>query len=212
MKNLKKILILNWKEFGEPEDIKDLLQGLICMQNFSQLNWIFCPSVVLISDSIKLLDDYKIDNLFIGSQSIDFCNGTSRIRGKALSKIGCRYAMCGHVEKPDSRLKDEILECSQNFINPIVLIERLEDLALSPGAIVVYESRAAVGAEEAIQVSQIEDLVAQARQKYGSPVLYGGAVTAKNAGEIARITDGLCIGRASRNLEELRLISEGIIG
>lgn len=211
MKNLKKILILNWKEFGGLEDIKELFQGVTCMQNFSQLNWIFCPSVVLISDSIKLLDDYKMNNLFIGSQSIDFCNGTSQIRGNVLSKIGCRYAMCGHVEKPNSRLKDEILECSQNLINPIVLIETLEDLTLPPGAIVVYESRAAVGAEEAIETSQIADLVAQARQKYGSPVLYGGAVTAKNAGEIACITDGLCIGRASRDLEQIRLIAEKII-
>jgi triosephosphate isomerase len=211
VKSLKKILILNWKEFGELEDIENLFQGMTYMKTFRQLSWIFCPPVILISDSIKLLDSYKTNNIFIGSQSIDFCNGTGRIRGKALSRIGCKYAMCGHAEKPNFRLKDEILECSQNFIKPIALIETLVDLTLLQGAIVVYEPRAAVGADKAANISEIAQLVAQARQKYASPVLYGGAVTAKNAGEIARVTDGLCIGRASRDLEQINLIVEAIM-
>lgn len=212
VKKWKKIFILNWKEYGTIENIESFLSKAHDLELFFQLNYIFCPPMIFLANSIKFLAQNSHTKISVGSQIIDFANGTGRIRGKALASINCSYAMCGHVEKVASDIEKEVLECFENKIKPIVLLQKLEDISLDSDSIVVYEPRASVGTNKSADLAEIVDFVDKAREKYGVPVLYGGSVNAKNAAMIADITDGVCVGRASREFEEVELIAKALAG
>ena len=209
MENTKKIVVLNWKEFGNTALAEKFLSELFKYDNFSKLNWIYCPPVIIISDCVKFLREKFSENfLSIGSQAIDYGNGTGKIRGSCLASTRCEYAMCGHAERGETDLIAEIAECAANSIKPIVLLKKLQPLDLPAGAIVVYEPQEAIGRGRAMELGEIEYFSVAARELYGAPILYGGSVDESNCKEISAITNGLCIGKASRESNRVQRIAE----
>lgn len=193
---LNKKIVLNLKEFSTLEYFIALDQTLTAEHK----NIFVCPALPFMMHDTVLKLGKKIS---LCAQNINDKDGTGMIRGQYIASCGYKYALCGHRDHA-ADLQKQIDECTHNGINPIVFIERLDQIT-DPEFIYVYEPHNAIGQDDADDVENIGLFVHDAKKLLEEPitVLYGGSVNAKNASEILRITDGVCLGRASRDIGQV---------
>lgn len=203
---MRPTLILNLKEFST-QDYFEKLYTLLQTLDLSKLSILICPAVHFLR-SAQVEEICKLKNVKLCSQIVHYENGTGMMRGEYLTNS--KYVLCGHADhKLD--FKKQVAETLKYDLIPVIFIQNLQDtFAIEAKHLWVYEPHNKIGQSTAEDLSNIKNFVSTMKVKYGfdEVVLYGGSVNQDNAKSILAYCDGLCIGRASRDLEQVgRMIS-----
>ena len=190
---LNKILLCNWKEYGA----KSLIEQWVQVMNKYQLNVYLAPPFPLLAyqTSIPLV-----------AQTIDYEIGTGKVGGSCLSSIECKYAMCGHAELPGLDIRKQVSQCIEYKLSPFVFITSILE-CIWDNCVYIYEPHDKIGMDSTADPEEIAEICSEIRNQTRCPVLYGGSVNEENCKLISRYVDGLCVGRASRNLDQIKLIA-----
>ena len=197
MNKAKKFVILcNWKEFGT----KDILMNFVRKLNESNILEKF---FIVIAPPFPLLG-IADTSIPLAAQCIDYSVGTGKVLGECLKSVKCNYVLCGHAEC-DKEVWQQIDECAKLELSPFIFTE--DDYAFVDKVknfFIIYEPKGFINQENALSPDLVEDMVIKIRKNNPDmPVLYGGSVNKLNAKNIAKFVDGLCIGRASRDVNEV---------
>jgi len=195
-----KLVICNWKEYGDKVELMNYINQLSCRADLNKIRIVIAPPAPLLSVPIQIP---------LAAQHIDHSNGTARIRGNLLRSLGCKYTLCGHSEVGCIDKIAQIQECIKSDILPIVFVENEQDFRANylPGCIWVYEPRTSIGTGILPEIEEINAMVAIIKEvsDHQALVLYGGSVTSENLPYLLKSQDldGFCIGKASRDIEEM---------
>jgi triosephosphate isomerase (TIM) len=199
----EKLVVCNWKEYGTKTELQEYIRQLEACGSSSSTSLILAVPAPLIHSGIE-----AAAKLYLAAQTVDYTSGTGRVTGRCLNSIGCKYSLCGHSELGGVDKRAQILECINNQITPIVLIEGEPDFFNNhlPGCIWVYEPSYSIGSGLLPKLEEIEKVISTIKATDGEAnVLYGGSVTSENLEYLLRAKDldGFCIGGASRKVEEM---------
>ena len=204
-------IVLNLKEYttlSYLSELKDLLSSIKIRPN---IKVILCPALqYLMSPIVQELAQYAS----ICAQRVDYTNGTGKIRPGYLSESNCTYSLCGHADHHPIILANQIQESIENRIIPIAFVQTIHQIfPISEPHIWVYEPHNRIGATGAEPIESIISFVSDVKKEYGEKelVLYGGSVNQDNFAEIIKHTNGVCMGRTSRNLGELRYMLMNLV-
>ena len=177
---------------------------------------IICPALSLVTTVAKWLADHRSNlPVSLGVQDISpYPAGayTGAVSARNLDGLGVKYALVGHSERRHyfhenhQDVANKVSQCLENGMTPIVCVDvdylqaqanaiKAEELAR---CLVAYEPLTAIGSGENQPVAEVEPIVKQVRQAFGSEtVIYGGSVTPANVAAYAPVTDGVLVGTDS---------------
>lgn len=194
-------------------------------------NVIFCPTSIYIPYFIN-------NNLNVGIQDIsryEAGSHTGQISAKQVSSLNIKYSIVGHSETKNDleKVHEKVVLCDKYDITPIICIGEKEQIDIESTKkiikeqldailkdtvfnkiIIAYEPVWMIGSNNSIDISSLHLLVTYIKEyikKYqinDIMVLYGGSVNKINARDIMDNTDGILIGSASLDINQLLEIIE----
>ena len=136
MKN-NKIIIANWKMFGNFDFISQYFKRIGLIKDYSKLNLILCPPTPFINLCKRLSVEYSVNNtISIGAQNVSNSTNiasTGEIDANILEEIGSNYCIVGHSERrqlgeTNENINQKIKNLSSTNIKPILCVgEKKED-------------------------------------------------------------------------------------
>ena len=229
MMTLSKIIAGNWKMNGTAAFLKECLSY---WQNLDRVHdLVICPPFTLLAEAHLNIHSEKVT---LGGQDCHQKLAgafTGNISAVHLKETGCSHVIIGHSERRlyhgenNDLIKAKAETALSSRLKPIICIgEHLEEreqgitlealkkqieacLPDSPGEfLVAYEPVWAIGTGKAASLKDIEEVHGFLRKLVGSgtPLLYGGSVTAENYKEILSTSDvdGVLVGGVSLKKED----------
>lgn len=193
-------------------------------------------SGVYIFPSICAMCENNFKNLTLGAQNAHFAESGAFTGEATLSHLrdfNIETLLIGHSERRNIfGESDEIVAQKFNFFaennlqiflcvgeNLAVrkrgkekdfLRTQLEKINLDYNRLIIaYEPIWAIGTGENASLAQISEVYEFLSDLTKKPIIYGGSVNERNAGEILRITDGVLVGNASLEVETFYQIING---
>lgn len=191
---------------------------------------------IYIFPSICAMCENNFKNLTLGAQNAHFAESGAFTGEATLSHLRdfkIETLLIGHSERRNIfRESDEIVAQKFNFFaennlqiflcvgeNLAVrkrgkekdfLRAQLEKINLNYNRLIIaYEPIWAIGTGENASLAQISEVYEFLSELTKKPIIYGGSVNERNAGEILRITDGILVGNASLEVETFYQIING---
>lgn len=223
----RKLIAANFKaNFTLQETSVWLKRALPKLAHLKEIDIAICPNFIglsLVSESVK------DTNLFVGAQNVSqFTHGkyTGEVTVEMISGL-VRYCIVGHSERrryfnENSHLiAQKVTLLESHKIKPIVCVENadeaseLSDLIKSRDLVIAYEPTFAIGTGHPDTPQNAQNAAIRIKQYFGegTPVLYGGSVTAEDVKPFLSISElaGFLVGGESLNPEDfVRLVSEVI--
>ena len=183
----------------------------------SDVRCIICPSHVYLESFQKY---NKNRSLILGGQDIsEHLKGsyTGENSASMLKDVGCEYTLIGHYERKvnwkenQATILKKIKLALESRLKIILCISDLSldlkgidiDLLKNSNSIIAYEPSWAISKNVELDISylkkEFDKLSSITHNKV--PLVYGGAVTIENSGNLLQICDGLLVGRQSLDAE-----------
>lgn len=146
---------------------------------------------------------------------------TGEVNAHQWAEIGVKWGLVGHSERREyfgethQTVANKVALLLEQQITPIVCVDdeyiEAQAAALEPSLLtkcfVAYEDRAAIGTGHNTDSTAVQTAVQKIKETWGDvPVLYGGSVSAENATEYLRLTDGVLVGTHSLESSEFLAI------
>jgi triosephosphate isomerase len=169
-----------------------------------------CPPFTSLAIAREYADEMGFT---VGAQN--FCPAskggqTGEISAEMLNELGVRMVIVGHSERrtkfgeTDAFVTEKVNAALDAGLTPVLCVSeeyKTQLKSFKPGCMVAFEPVAAIGTGKPATAEQIAAAHAAIKKIAGAdtPVLYGGSVNEKNAGEILKIVgvDGLLVGGAA---------------
>jgi triosephosphate isomerase (TIM) len=215
--SMKRYVIGNWKCHKSSSDGRrwlDTFAGLYRPHRDVQV--VVAPPLVSLESIAAYLTDLKLDNVVLAAQDISpFPKGnyTGAVAGDMVRKMAS-CAIVGHSERrryfheTSQDVVNKVAEAADSGLMPIVCVDSSDAFA-QLGALADIECDRLLVAYTPVEVLnfnipespvRVMEMVAQIRQKFPAfPVVYGGALIAKNVREYLQISSlaGVFVGSAS---------------
>ncbi len=233
------IIVANWKMNLSLSQAHNFCDFLINYEDNNCIsNLIIAPPAIYLGYLSTFFKKINFSAQDITELDSDYGSYTGEISSIMLSSCGVKYSIVGHFECRKYRnhtneiIKQKIENCFSYNIIPIICIGESSKIRLEGNyvnflkeqlthllpqrkepIIIAYEPLWAIGNKEALELSQLEEIVNiildfLAVIKYNEVrFLYGGAVNLDNISDIMNIAgiDGVLIGRAS--LDAMNLLN-----
>ncbi|MBQ7536961.1 MAG: triosephosphate isomerase [Rickettsiales bacterium] len=110
--NGEKIIVANWKMFGDFEFTIHYLKHLCDCMLDKNLRIIVCPPVPYINLAHRIITEYENEQICIGAQCVsasENISSTGEISAKMLEECGAKIVMVGHSERRKIDETDEVV-------------------------------------------------------------------------------------------------------
>ncbi len=182
-----KYLIANWKGFGTLQILDNFCEEFSNFEyDTTKVCFIFAPPVILLQYARINLPNH----IYVASQYSSLNQTTGAITFDALSSINCQYTLCNH---PELQSKTPYIMKSNNLdIRYIFYLNEynVDTYFHIKASIFVYEPK-----NKSILIDNLP-----------RPICFAGSVDANNAKHYLNKFDGLCIGKSSQNIKEIKSI------
>ncbi len=189
---MKKLFIVaNWKSHKTSKEVEDWFEkfhsGLKSIELFDKII-ILCPPLTLLSQTKKLIEDYKIP-IALGSQNLsEFDEGayTGEVSAKQIKEFA-NYAIIGHSERRTyfhedyDMLSKKVSQAKDNAIIPIFCIQGKDTTLPSGVELVAFEPIEAIGTGNPDTPEDADQVASEVKVSHNTQfILYGGSVTPDN--------------------------------
>jgi triosephosphate isomerase len=211
---MSKLIIANWKSHKNTARVQEWwqeFQSSTLGVNWSETEVIIAPPFSLLP---KLAEVIQASNepVALAVQDLSpFPPGsyTGAVSAENVTEFGVAYAIVGHSERrryfheTHADVANKVERALEAKITPILCVDRdyaeAQAAALNPEfvsqCIVAYEPLEAIGSGNNQPASEVEPIVAQLKTLFaGSPIIYGGSVSAGNVAEYTAVCDGVLVG------------------
>lgn len=211
-----KIVVANWKNKGSSRLALDYGHSMSKASLKDYKNLIVAPTLPYFSFF------FNYPNLAV--QAPPLCEGVGAIQYYSYREVGAKYIIIGHAEQrkyiDSKKIKLQLKMAKENSLIPIFCFgeESLESKNIdkeidsacvvqesNPDCIFVYEIASLIGSGDAI-LEDLEFKMEKIKNFIKRPLLYGGSVNSSNLKGVLQFSDGVILGRASLNAEELRKV------
>lgn len=231
---MSRLIVGNWKMNGGL-GLLDVLAAELTGGGWTG-RAVVCPPATLLSEAHRRLAPLGVEIGGQDCHVAERGAHTGDVSAGLLAAAGARHVIVGHSERraaygeADPRVREKALAAVEAGLSPIVCVGDTVDDRASGQAIEVvarqakvvvegladrpwalaYEPVWAIGSGRAATVADIAEMHAALRAVVGAgiPILYGGSVTADNAGQILACSEvgGLLIGGASLRPDQFAAI------
>lgn len=201
---------------------------------------VVCPPATLLSEAHRRLAPLGVEIGGQDCHVAERGAHTGDVSASLLAAVGAQHVIVGHSERraaygeADPRVREKALAAVEAGLSPIVCVgdttadrasgQAVEVVARQVAAVLdegltgrpwalAYEPVWAIGSGRAATTEDIAEMHAALRAAVGAgiPILYGGSVTADNAGQILACPEvgGLLIGGASLRPDQFAAILRG---
>ena len=208
---MKKLFIVaNWKSHKTSKEVEDWFEkfhsGLKSIELFDKII-ILCPPLTLLSQTKKLIEDYKIP-IALGSQNLsEFDEGayTGEVSAKQIKEFA-NYAIIGHSERRTyfhedyDMLSKKVSQAKDNAIIPIFCIQGKDTTLPSGVELVAFEPIEAIGTGNPDTPEDADQVASEVKVSHNTQfILYGGSVTPDNVRSFTEkpSINGVLVGTAS---------------
>lgn len=182
----------------------------MCENNFKNLtlgaqNAHFAESGAFTGEAtLSHLRDFKIETLLIGHSE------RRNIFGESDEIVAQKFNFFAENNLQIFLCVGENLAVRKRGKEKDFLRAQLEKINLDYNRLIIaYEPIWAIGTGENASLAQISEVYEFLSELTKKPIIYGGSVNERNAGEILRITDGILVGNASLEVETFYQIING---
>lgn len=182
----------------------------MCENNFKNLtlgaqNAHFAESGAFTGEAtLSHLRDFKIETLLIGHSE------RRNIFGESDEIVAQKFNFFAENNLRIFLCVGENLAVRKRGKEKDFLRTQLEKINLDYNRLIIaYEPIWAIGTGENASLAQISEVYEFLSELTKKPIIYGGSVNERNAGEILRITDGVLVGNASLEVETFYQIING---
>ncbi len=232
---MKNIVAANWKMNLDIKEAENTARNMARGITTDSIDVIVCPAFIHLDRIFKVFSSTVIK---LGAQNMYYEESgafTGEISPVMLKSVGCEYVIIGHSERrhifneSNELINKKVKSAIRHGIKVILSVgETLEErkqgrafevveAQLKTGlegvekedVVVAYEPVWAIGTGVSADNKTIEEMHNFIRSlKKNAPILYGGSVKSKNAGEIALIdnVNGFLVGSASLTADEFKKI------
>ncbi|MAF42729.1 MAG: hypothetical protein CMI54_00990 [Parcubacteria group bacterium] len=205
----KPIVVANWKM--NPQSLRE---AKALFNRVKKTNAIICPPSVYLSE----LKAKGAQDCFLKKRGAF----TGEISPLMLKNLGVKYVIIGHSErrkyqKETKALINRKLKAALKVgLKPILCIDKISQIPKDiKNLIIAYEPLSAIGNGKPLSIEKAKKMRYLIKKKTKNlPLLYGGSVTFKNAGDYIKKAgfQGLLVGGASLKPNEFVKIIEAVRG
>lgn len=224
---MKKIVVLNHKNYLDYNDIKDYINNIKDYIR-TDIDVVIAPSSIYIP---YFLGKY---NFYLGSQDLTYKVKTGDISSSQLKSMGVKYSIIGHSERCEDAktINLKIKESLSKNIIPIVCVGETKEersrkktalviakqlknyfygININRNLVIAYEPRWAIGTGDIPKNEDIYEVISFIKmaifKKYNIEirVIYGGSVDTNNVDTLASIEDldGFLLGKVSIDVKKV---------
>lgn len=227
---MKPLIVANWKcnpvNLTEARKLFNSIKKGI--KNFKGAEAVICPPFVY----IPIFQQSDNSAIKLGAQDCFWEKKgayTGEISPSMLKNLGCNYVIIGHSERrkhfkeTDDIINKKIKAAILAKLKPILCIENVFQIKKNlkgftkkelENIILAYEPVFAIGTGKPCGIEKAGKTMVSIRKilKVKIPILYGGSVNSKNAGDYIKVAgfQGLLVGGASLDAKEFIEIVKGI--
>ncbi len=207
----KALIVANWKMHKTATEAAAFVQALQQYPQPEDRTMIICPPFTILGVLRNQGVPYGAQNMHWEEKGAF----TGEVSASMLVDQGCSYVIIGHSERrehfgeTDGTVAKKVDAALANNLMPIVCVRSVEEVTpdlVGKEIAIAYEPVWAIGTGKAATPEQAQEVHAQIRKLVGPDVsiLYGGSVTADNAGSLMAQPDvnGLLVGGASLDADQ----------